>query len=382
MTHSRSLLALGAALLLVGCIGRPHAQPSTLPDYALAVDTPDGWTLSLFRWPAGGQDGAPGQGTPVLLVPGTGMNRWAFTTPGSDLATHLSEQGFDVWIVEVRGSVSSTPPDRSTWRRGDWSIDDFARTDVPAALARIREETGRDEVFWVGHSLGAILGAIVLQEHPDAVQGLVGLGLAGDFAEPNALHRRGAAAGGLIPKTGPVATRALGKSLAPLVHLAPDSQTLHSLFNEENVPAEVAAAVAREGIENVGAGTARQLLSWAQQGHITSLDGTTDYSVGMADIDVPALLVAGRVDHVSTAWSVLAAYDRWGSTDKEFVVLGQGWGQQFDYGHGDLILGDGLEREVFPKIAAWLAARISGVEGGAAGASEATPGPATEPGPP
>ena len=46
------------------------------------------------------------------------------------------------------------------------------------------------------------------------------------------------------------------------------------------------------------------------------------------------------------------------------MILGEGWGQAHDYGHLDLVLGDGVRDEVFPLILDWLLAdSSSGGEG-------------------
>ena len=360
----RGTTGIGTLLLLAGlvsgCITAPHQHPSSLPNYALQAETDDGWKVSLFRFPPTGESSSEGEGTPVLLVPGTAMNRFAFIARGSDLADYLSSRGFDVWILEARGASSSTPPDLRSWRRGDWSIDDLADRDVPAALEAVRAETGRQEILWVGHSLGAVLAAIHLQRRPDGVRGLVALGMPGSLTQPNRIHRLARGARGLIPKRGPVPAKSLARAILPFIHLAPDSNVLHTLYNEENLHPTVTESIVRRGIENIGRGVALQLQAWVRDGHLRSVDEQEDYTLGMEQIETPVLLVAGRVDHVVPAWSVRAAYDAWGSADKEFVVLGRGWGQRFGYGHGDLVLGDGVAEELFPLVGDWLVARISG----------------------
>jgi hypothetical protein len=92
----------------------------------------------------------------------------------------------------------------------------------------------------------------------------------------------------------------------------------------------------------------------------------------------PLLLLSGRVDPLAPPWAGRAAWRSWGASDKDFVILGEGWGQAYDYGHLDLVLGDGLREEVFPLIGDWMSARRAsgpGAEGvdshRDAGASEA-----------
>ena len=46
----------------------------------------------------------------------------------------------------------------------------------------------------------------------------------------------------------------------------------------------------------------------------------------------------------------------YGSPQKEFVVLGPAGGQREHYGHFDILMGLRAEHEVFPRLAAFLAA--------------------------
>src|SRR5262245_61972458 len=74
--------------------------------------TRDGWRLALYRF-------RPRRGshrTPVLLCHGMSSNRWDMDGPGRiSIARYLRRQGYDVWVVELRGAGRSTRP---TWWNG------------------------------------------------------------------------------------------------------------------------------------------------------------------------------------------------------------------------------------------------------------------------
>lgn len=344
--------ALLAGLLLAACAARPLQSPETLPDYALSVVTDDDWTLTLFRRSPQGQHP---HADPVLLVPSVGMNRHAFTSVGSDLADFLTDQGFDVWIMETRGSVSSRAPNPAAWRASSWTADDLLNHDVPAAVNAILERTGRGKLWWIGHGFGAHLGARYAELEPHKVLGLVGLGLAGDCSFPTRFQRRLGHPPGRVPGSRKVGLRSMGRALAPALHLAPDTNALHALFNESNVSIEVVAALAATGLEDVGASVMDDLARWcgAAEGAAPFLTG--DFSRATA----PLLLLSGRVDPLAPPWASRAAWRSWGASDKDFVILGEGWGQAYDYGHLDLVLGDGLREEVFPLMVDWMSARAA-----------------------
>jgi pimeloyl-ACP methyl ester carboxylesterase len=350
---SRVLLVGIFAALLGGCASSPLKMPSSLPHYELRVATEDGWELALFRLE---QRPGPASGQPIVLAPSVGMNRLAFMARGSNLAEHLSGLGFDVWIFEARGSQSSRPPDPAVWRRSQWTVDDIVSLDVPAAVETILNTTGRDALFWLGHGLGAQLGVEQAKAHPDQIAGIVGLGLAGDCSFPTRFQRRFSAGGGVVPPRGPIALRFLGRTLAPTLHLAPDTDGLHALFNEANVGVEVVSTLAAEALEDISAGITKQLQGWCAEGNASA---TQLVRSTFGPAAVPVLLMAGRVDSLAPPWAVQTAWNNWGGSDKELIILGEGWGQAYDYGHLDLILGDALRDEVFPLIEDWLLARTS-----------------------
>lgn len=339
---------------LVGCAAARVKHPESLPHFEAMVPTADGWEVAVFRVPAA-STGAAHQGTAVLLAHGTSVNRTNFLLEGSDLAAYLAARGFDVWLTEYRGDRTSRPPDARTWRCGDWDADDIANLDIPAVLDHITAETGRDRVFWVGHSLGGALGYIVAQgSQGDRIAGLVAIGSPGAFVHPNDLARFGFTHRRLLPADGQVPTRSLSRLLAPAVKDHPRSYLIHVITNTANAdPARIRAFVG-PGMENTGRGLLEQYASWLAGGRLTSRDGLVDYSAGLADIRVPTLLFAGRIDHIVPAWTVRYAHDHLGSLDKTLVTLGVGWGTEQEYGHGDLVVGDRAQQEVFAPIADWL----------------------------
>jgi len=356
------LLLLVLLLWQMGCVAVPIRDPSVLEHYAAAVQTEDGWGLSLFHLPPSPEASELAHfGTPVLLAHGTAINRFNFMLTGSDLARYLSDRGFDVWLPEFRGDRSSRAPDKRTWRRGEWTLDDMVREDIPVVLDHIKAATGHDQVWWIGHSLGGILGYVTLQgPRAGDVAGIVAIGSPGDFSSTNRILRRGHRAADLLPRTGQVPSRGLARFAGPLVHLAPDSNLLHAILNYDNIELSSMVSFVNPGMENISTALVRQYRSWLVSGFVESADGEVNYSEGLAKVTAPALLISGRVDHIVPPWVVRAAYDRLGSADKSFVVLGQGWGTRHDYGHGDLLVGSRVVEEVFPLISEWMESRIGG----------------------
>ena len=73
-------------------------------------------------------------------------------------AFRLAEQGYDVWLGNFRGNtysrahLSLNPDvDNDYWR---FTWDEMARRDLPAMLDYVMEQTGKEKIQYVGHSMG------------------------------------------------------------------------------------------------------------------------------------------------------------------------------------------------------------------------------------
>ncbi|MGC3994189.1 MAG: hypothetical protein QM779_08805 [Propionicimonas sp.] len=107
--------------------------------------TADGVGLRLSRF-RGGDKG------PVILSPGYGTSELAYTldTTETNFPEYLFEHGYDVWVFDYRSSPAL--PSAST----QFTFDDVAQYDFPAAVATVRAETGADSVQLVAHCLSSL----------------------------------------------------------------------------------------------------------------------------------------------------------------------------------------------------------------------------------
>ncbi|WP_306097204.1 GMC family oxidoreductase N-terminal domain-containing protein [Qipengyuania flava] len=112
------------------------------------VPTQDGANIGLTRY----RGGARG---PLMLVPGFSVRASSFATPTVDenLAESLVAQGYDVWLFDYRASSDSG---NDTEHPPEFTIDDIARYDWPAAIARIRKVSGAESVQAIAHCVGSM----------------------------------------------------------------------------------------------------------------------------------------------------------------------------------------------------------------------------------
>ncbi|CAK9298223.1 unnamed protein product [Gordionus sp. m RMFG-2023] len=85
------------------------------------------------------------------------------------LAYILAENGFDVWLGDIRGNTYSrkhktfTSEDDEFW---DWSFDEMARYDIPAFINFILKKTSREYLYYVGHSQGTMVAFAHFSQNP------------------------------------------------------------------------------------------------------------------------------------------------------------------------------------------------------------------------
>jgi hypothetical protein len=107
---------------------------------------------------------ASGAGDSVLLLHGANTSGDTFLEPDGGLKRYLTERGWQVWLLDWRGSphvIDELPKDR--WLGGSaleeirhYTVDHVAREDIPAALRHIRGRIGpRARLSVLGHCVGA-----------------------------------------------------------------------------------------------------------------------------------------------------------------------------------------------------------------------------------
>jgi pimeloyl-ACP methyl ester carboxylesterase len=169
--------------------------------------TRDGWLLQISRYrPVPQPWHQPILNEPLLLVPGWSQNRHAFTA--GKFVQQLLHDGADVHIAELRGhGLSSRALQQARASREGralpvdfdwgWDLDSYLLEDIPAAVAAVRARTGRSKVYYVGNSMGGMLGYGYAAQHDD-LAGLVTIGAPSDIGRGFFLLRAGAFLGPAI----------------------------------------------------------------------------------------------------------------------------------------------------------------------------------------
>ncbi|NP_001347451.1 Triacylglycerol lipase 1-like precursor [Zea mays] len=136
--------------------------PQGYPCTEHTVQTDDGFLLSLQHIPHGRNGIADNTGPPVFLQHGLfqGGDTWFINSNEQSLGYILADNGFDVWVGNVRGTRWSkghstlSVHDKLFW---DWSWQDLAEYDVLAMLSYVYT-VAQSKILYVGHSQGTIMG--------------------------------------------------------------------------------------------------------------------------------------------------------------------------------------------------------------------------------
>jgi pimeloyl-ACP methyl ester carboxylesterase len=333
--------------------------------------TADGWILQVTRYkPVKQSFEQPIFGEPLLLVPGWSQNRHAFSC--GSFVKNLLYFGADVHILELRGHGKSSRAlqlERHQNAGGvlpadfdfDWDLDSYFQHDVPAGVRAVKERTGRDKIFYVGNSMGGMLGYGYAGCHDDLL-GLVTIGAPSDIGRGFLPLRLAAMFGPTLVaplldtllaavrgadsiRHGAakvlrklrlfdfVADRIAAAHSTPrdvrFTHVPMDlllrelskavteknlkryeklAQHVTLMINPSRVTADEFQWLLREGGEKEPRKVVEQFARWIRDDEMTCYRTGYDYKAGFANIDVPLAVIWGGLDKIASAESTQSIY--------------------------------------------------------------------------
>ncbi|AGA29070.1 alpha/beta fold hydrolase [Singulisphaera acidiphila] len=342
------------------------------------VKTADGWSLVAHRYKPTGP--ARTGALPVILCHGLTYNAqfWDLD-PSCSFAQYLSQLGFDVWAVNLRGSglshkwvwnLDNAPATliNSAMRRlnpgslgatgfatlepkyANWTMDHHIAYDVPALVKMVRRHTGAAEVAWVGHSMGGIvaLGCLARYQNP-GIGRLVTVGsqvtmpegqVAIQFLTEMLTKRQLQLAGQWNSKEVMTQTRTSVNNL---------------FFNARNVDPKIYEALTGWATDVPAIGLMQQYMLLANKGELLDSKGQFNYARAVGNVKVPIFISCGEQDSFAPPIVQRYLYDHVGSTDKTLFIFGKSQGLPINAGHDDSLVGLNSREQTYPVIARWLA---------------------------
>jgi len=308
------------------------------PASVLTYRTSDGWSAAIRHF--------PGDGPPVLLVHGMGANHYNWDYhPDVSLAHHLQQEGWDVWVPELRGDPGSVPPHPKA--RGTIAFDDYARRDLPAVVDAVLGATGEPALFYVGHSMGGMLLYTSLAQFPEKVRAGVAISSPSSLQNPLKIYRIGRLIGWTMGGHGRLHLEGAARMSAPL---GKSNLLIARLGNRKNLDWGIVKGMSRVALTDLPKPLVRQALSWVKAREIVDLDGQP----WVRPTETPLLVLCGVKDKVVPEPDVASTCDRFDNCAYQQLSVSNGF--SFDYGHIDPVMGVSAKAEVYPLVSAFLEA--------------------------
>ncbi|XP_014470789.1 PREDICTED: lipase 3 [Dinoponera quadriceps] len=163
-------VAIGKSVRILDFIGlvTRHGYPAE----EHIITTKDGYNLKLHRIPDSPLSINKDNKKPIFLQHGVlgSSDLWVLFGPGKDLAFLLADQGYDVWLGNVRGNtycrshVKMSPQNADFWQ---YSYHEIGTIDLPNMIDYVLDYTGKKFLHYIGHSMGTTLLFVLLSTRPD-----------------------------------------------------------------------------------------------------------------------------------------------------------------------------------------------------------------------
>ncbi len=258
----------------------------------------------------------PDRGIPIILIHG------AFSNKGIWLDSHLHgaarillENGFDPWMLEMRGHGDS--PENNLFLKN--SLELYAQYDLPAIQAFVNEQT-QQKAVWLGHSSGGVCIATALAGNHLKTENISAIALFGAQV-----------------------------SRYPWVIYLPLVRTFIRtwLLTKKHI------MNVKLGPEVEPRGVAQEYVRWSGIfSRWKSIKGLS-YWKSIQNVTLPVIAFAAKKDKGDPAKyceKLLNAF----SGEKQFHLLAKSKGFSIDYSHGKMVKSEQADQEVWPLLIKWL----------------------------
>jgi pimeloyl-ACP methyl ester carboxylesterase len=287
---------------------------------------------------------------PLLLVPGYCMN----TTPllfhpeGPSMIEFLTERGFEVWTVNLRGQGESA----CIGGARDAGFREMALCDLPLALEQVRAHTQSraQRVDVIGCSLGGTYLFTYLAHHrgQDALGSVVGLGAPLRWVDAHPLLRAFFASSRVASRIRISGTRKLAELALPLV--ARHLPGLLSIYMNTSLIDLSCASELVKTVEDPIPKLNGEIARWIKSGDLT-VEGV-NVTEALRGTRHPFLAIVANRDGIVPPAAAKSALEVFPAGELVEVGDDATW-----FSHADLFISRHAQRRVFEPLAAWLEAR-------------------------
>lgn len=307
--------------------------------------TDDGWSLQLRRTIC--RETFDKRKRPVLVVPGYGMNAYAlrFETRGKSMTRSLSQAGFEVWTVNLRGQGKTS---RTRSNALTPSLRRCAMTDVGTAVAHVlrMSQTYSPDVVLVGCSLGGTLGHIYLSLASEPrVGALVTIGSPVQWTVAPRWMRLAFSSERLVGSFPVAGTRTAARLAVPLAKRLPKLLKLYANSKRHDL---TKLKQLTETIDDPHPQINREIARWMKDKDLVI--GGINISQKLVEQRIPVLAFFANKDGIVPPENATPLEALWGGPAQLIEVgTNEDW-----YAHADLFVGYDAPRAVFDPMVDWL----------------------------
>lgn len=322
----------------------------TAVDNRYFVETEDGWKIAIHNY-------KPEKilyKYPVIVCHGLGSNRFSWDLGKKSIAKYLKNKGFDVYLVDLRGSGDSSKPSPFNKYRYDYDFDRYVFYDLKAVINFVKEKTSSEKVFWLGHSMGGmVIYAYMAMVKKEDLKAVVTVGSPVDFTLPTLLYKIAHYTREIVYGMRFFPVRPIAQMLSPFGKVPIEPADI-LVWDSENIEPIVRKKAMANAVDNVSGNVMKQFVMWFTKEDFTTSDGVHSYKISLKGVNVPVLFIVGARDGLAPPQSVYEAYKLLGTEDKKFVIASKANGFYADYAHTDLIMGKNVEEDIYPLIENWF----------------------------
>ncbi|XP_053598432.1 uncharacterized protein LOC103570049 [Microplitis demolitor] len=166
-SNQARLIDENAVLDFVGLVEK-HGYPAEEHN----LKTEDGYKIIFHRIPGSPKSKSSKKKKIVFLQHGLlgSSDSWVLVGPDNDLAFILADEGYDVWLGNVRGnSYCRSHEELSTTSRDFWkfSFHEIALYDISGMIDYALNATNEKTIYYVGHSMGSTVSYVLLSIRPE-----------------------------------------------------------------------------------------------------------------------------------------------------------------------------------------------------------------------
>ncbi|XP_075234702.1 lysosomal acid lipase/cholesteryl ester hydrolase-like [Lycorma delicatula] len=138
------------------------------------IKTEDGYWLTVHRIPRGKGQLPLANKPAVILQHGllSSSAGWVLSGPKNGLGFALADEGYDVWMPNVRGNTYSKRHEflnsvKEPPRFWNFSFHEMGYYDLPATIDYILSSTGQKQIYYIGHSMGTTISYVLMSTRPE-----------------------------------------------------------------------------------------------------------------------------------------------------------------------------------------------------------------------